>query len=92
MAYFNLTANEQSAVFNARDRVHVRLTGTFGTGTVTLQYEDDTPTTPAWVAFPGTSSWTSAADASVTLPGVGNYKCRLDLSGATAPDIDAYIR
>lgn len=89
--YVNLTADGNSAVFYARDSVHVRATGTWGTGTLTLQWEDD-QATPVWTAFPGTSSWTTDANALVDLPGAGVYKCRLNLAGASSPDLDITVR
>ena len=91
MAYFNITANGQTAaVKSPGTRVHVLLTGTFDSATVVLQFLDD-QSTPAWTNITG-ASWTSATSTVIELAPT-QYDLRFSTSGVvTASDIDATLK
>lgn len=92
MATYNLTADGSTAgerqvqTHSARDSVQdgfVVVTGTFGAGTVTIEYSIDGTT---WLA--------GASPVSFTANGLSSFKVhpsllyRATLAGATAPDVD----
>lgn len=82
-----LSANGNSTQFfftNSRDAlsgIFLHLSGTFGSGTVKLQFQGNDGT---WRDVT-TVSYTAATDKYITLPAERNY--RLNLSGATSPSI-----
>lgn len=65
--------------------IFVSVRGTFGAGTVTLQHQ---LTDATWVAIDGAimATFTADGDKVATLP--PGITMRLNLAGATAPDID----
>ncbi len=79
-----LSADGQSGVFEGNGGpVTVSASGTFGGGTVTIQYSRDGGIT--WPFVESGISWTSAQIASVTL-GAGVWM-RFSLAGATTPAV-----
>lgn len=84
----NQAADGNSTTFTAaRGVVQLTIKGTFGSGTVKLQRQVDDSSTPVWVDF-DTGSFTSAVIRNVEVPA---GPLRLNLSGSTAPSLDAWI-
>lgn len=90
MAYYNLTADgSTAAVSHPGTRVHVVIVGTWGTGTAKLQFLDD-QATPVWTDVAG-ASWTADTATVIELANTG-YTFRINLAGATSPDLDITLK
>lgn len=90
MAQYNVTANGQTQTFDVRSgKLHVHISGTFGSGTAKLQMKSDSGTD--WLDLQG-ASWSAAADDIVELGPQSVNTVRLDLSGATSPDLTVILR
>lgn len=86
----NLTANGSTASIDLRNVTHtiptlvgLLVNGTWGGGTITVEYSADNST---WLA----SAITSTADGHADIPRYAGF-VRVTLSGATAPDLDVVI-
>lgn len=82
------SANGNSPEFQARERVHVSVSGTFGSGTATVQWRGDDGT---WRGL-ASAVFTTAADQVIDLPNKTNTILRWNLAGATDPSVFAAIR
>lgn len=82
-----VTANATSAehITACSETIIVVASGTFGSGTVTLQVSPDGGTT--WV----TTGKTLTADGSVFQDFPAGSRLRVALTGATGPDLDVWI-
>lgn len=90
MAYYNLTVDGQTATaISNGTRLHVMISGTWGAGTAKLQFLDD-QSSPVWTDVTG-ASWT-ANTATVVELAPTEYSFRIDLSGATSPDLDITLK
>ncbi len=77
-----LSADGNSSSVACAHKVHVHLSGTFGSGTATVQFQGEDGT---WRAIAG-ASYTTAADEIIAL-GRSQYNIRVNLASSTAPSL-----
>ena len=87
-ANYNQTVDGQSATLTGHGGTgNVEVDGTFGSGTLTLQYSVDGGTT--WLTVSAAPTFTANGTANFSLP---PCDIRTDLSGSTSPDLNTRIR
>jgi hypothetical protein len=76
-----ITENGDSAGFSAKDAFWLHISGTFGGGTLTLEFMG---ANGSWIAT--TETWTTDSTVKVVTPSV-NTTFRFSLGGSTSPSI-----
>jgi hypothetical protein len=82
-----ISADGNSSSVSTSQKVHVHLSGTFGSGTAKVQFKDEGGT---WRDIAG-ASYTAAADELIEL-GKSQYDLRVNLSGSTSPALVCILR
>lgn len=88
MATGNLAADGSTAWVDVKGKTLVHFSGTFGGGTVQIEFKDEDGDTQSYAGEAYTSSTTKVLD----IPERVSLKMRGTLSGATSPSIDWTIR
>lgn len=83
-----LTGDGEVGPIKARGLVHVHLSGTFGGGTVTIQFSDGSD----WLTFATEAELNAATDQTIALPDSTEYNVKVVLTGSSGPSLRVTIR